>query len=255
MEFLRASMPKYLAERSVAVSGVHDLFRMTTRRYRPTFSRRARIHASTALLFVAWLGCAEDPAAPMTSKRPARKPEPVEDAGMQCPTFNADYRAQFKGCTADENCELVELQTSCRGTHAVYGVASADREEFDVCAPTRDSFTSCAGDPLPTRAEDGRIPAPDLHDVRARCIKGACQARIETRICGTSDRTCTADQLCVSLQNTMGTLDYECVDNPCAGQKLDCECAQPVCRRPDQTRVCTIELIGDADVYCKVERR
>ena len=207
-------------------------------------------------LAVSLLGCPED--APETKRATARKPKPIEDASVDpsaaCGKFDDDYRELFKACGTDADCELVDLQVNCRGTHAVYAVSSADREAFDRCAPTPDSFVGCTASPQPTRAEDGRIAAEDLRNVHARCIAGACQARVEERICGSTDLVCGAEQLCVSFQNNEGFIQFMCAENPCAGQRLDCECAQPVCFVEEQQRACGIDMIVDSDVYCKTER-
>jgi hypothetical protein len=188
------------------------------------------------LTFVAACGDASQ-TSKSSATNPRKKPEPpVEvDAGESCPLFDVDYRDQHKACQVDADCEAVLVQVSCSGTDKVFGVATELREEFD-------------------RAEDGRSSTkPDGSDAAARCIAGKCQSRIEERTCG--DAVCRGGALCVAFQDSAGTLEYECAPNPCTSM-LDCECATPVCElHSDQLRMCAIDRVADADVFCKTVRR
>jgi hypothetical protein len=175
---------------------------------------------------------------------------------MQCAAFNADYRSEFKACAVDDDCEVVSVQFGCLEQHGVYAVAKADREEFDRCLPDVENLTPCRFKPPPVRAENGRVVSADLHDVRARCVEGSCTARVEDRDCGSPERRCTSAQLCVSYQDTLGVTQFQCMNNQCGDEKLDCECAEPLCGMlGDAIRECAIDLVADSDVYCKIMLR
>jgi hypothetical protein len=213
---------------------------------------RAVSATALAVLLTVSVGCARDGGQEIAT-RPAKDPiaSEVEDAGMQCPKFDDDYRSDFKGCVVDGDCEVADVEFGCRGKRGIYGVATATRDEFDRCLPNTDLLRTCSTRSI-TRAEDGRVTAPDLHDVHARCIEASCQARIEERICGSSETVCAANQLCTSYQDAMGLTQFVCLDNPCLNQRLDCKCAAPVCSVPaDRMRSCAVDLIEDSDVYCK----
>lgn len=189
---------------------------------------------------------------------PAKDPDPleVEDAGMQCDRFNENYRAEFKACEVDADCEAVDVEFGCRAQHGVYGVAKVDRAEFDRCLPKPELLRPCQTGRSPTRAEDGRAVAEDLFGVHARCISGSCRTGIEEKRCGSTEKVCAKGQLCVAFLNAMGLTQYACADNPCVDQPLDCKCAEPVCSVPgEQLRMCAVELIEDSDVFCKAVSR
>ena len=162
------------------------------------------------------------------------------------------YRDRFKSCAVDTDCEVVTYAPRCNAMRA-YAVASAELDGYGECAPDSPCERATAG-----RAEDGRSIADveALSDVQPRCIDGMCEARVHTRVCGSAKLVCNEVEICVSLLNAMGTLEYQCTSNPCLGEVLDCSCAASVCKSGDRVvRVCTIEQIEDADIYCKAEGR
>lgn len=223
----------------------------------PTIHSRAHVHASASLLSLLLLiasGCKTDE----TRHAPAKDADPpeVEDAGMQCPAFNADYRNDFKACNADADCEIASLEYGCRERHGVFGVASSEREAFDECAPKSDDLPACQGRVLPARAEDNRVLAPDRQNVEARCYMHQCQSRLTERPCGGPDKICSRSQLCMSFQDAMGLPAYLCVDNPCGNGPLNCDCADPVCvSAGDGIYTCAVDQVEDSDVYCKRQQR
>jgi hypothetical protein len=230
--------------------------RLAPSHYSPVHLHNTAVWASLAILLTVSSGCSGSE----TDKRPATKPSArVEemDAGQQCERFDEDYRDAFKACTVDEDCEVADVEFSCHGAHGVFGVAKADRDEFDRCLPDPAKLRACPQGVVPVaRADDGRVPAPDLRDLHARCVAGSCRAQIEDRSCGSSENICTGTQLCISFQDAMGATQFQCTDNPCGPQKLDCECAESVCSGPaDKLRMCAVDLIDNADVYCKIVRR
>jgi hypothetical protein len=180
-------------------------------------------------------------------------PAAVVDAGESCPTFDPDYRDEYKACQVDADCEAVLVQVSCSGTRRSFGVATALRDLFDHCAPTADSFRACGTKASPTRTEDGRSSAKvDASDAVARCIAGMCQTRIEERECG--DKVCHGGQLCLAYQGSNGLVAYECADNPCTGV-LDCTCAESACKLGDnQLRMCAVDQVAESDVFCRPVR-
>jgi hypothetical protein len=229
--------------------------RLSACRYSRVHLHRA-VSTSLALLLTVSVGCASDK--PEMRTAPAKDPKPpeVEDAGMQCAVFDGDYRAAFKQCEVDDDCEAVAVEFGCRAKKAVFGIAKADRAEFDVCLPKTGSLRPCpSGTPL-MRAEDGRVAGADLYGVHARCISGNCRAQVEEQRCGSSEKVCAKGQLCVSYLDAMGLTQYECLDNPCLDQPLDCECAAPLCsQHTDQLRMCAVGLIEASDVFCKAVGR
>jgi hypothetical protein len=177
---------------------------------------------------------------------------------MQCGVFDDDYRAQFRSCEVDSDCQIVNVRLDCLGGRGVYGIASGDREEFERCLPDQVKLRKCPDSDKPPRAEDGRIAALDLRDVRPHCVAGQCRALVDERACGSTEHVCGPDQICVSHTNAMGVPAFDCVTNPCAGQQLDCaKCAHFACEALAGQLQCAVENLtdGTADVYCKVERR
>jgi hypothetical protein len=219
--------------------------------------RKRAVSTSLALLLTGIVGCANGDGREMRTA-PAIDPKPaeVEDAGMQCDKFDDDYRAEFNACEVDDDCEAVAVEFGCRAQLGVYGVATADRAEFDRCLPKAESLRACKSAPPPMRAEDGRVAAPDLFGVHPRCTSGRCRARIEEQHCGPTDKVCANRQLCISFLDAMGVTQYECLDNPCGDKPLECTCAEPVCSAPaDQLRACAVELVETSDVFCKTISR
>lgn len=229
---------------------------MTQARSVSTNRSRAHVHisfVSASLLLLISSGCKSDE----TKRAPAKDADPpeMEDAGPQCPVFNANYRDDFKACDTDADCEIASLEFSCQGHRGVYGVAKADREAFDECAPQDDDLPACQQRMSVTRAEDNRVLAPDLENVEARCYAHRCQSRVTERPCG-PDKTCSRTQLCMSFQNAMGIPDYVCVDNPCGNAPLDCKCADPVCVAAGASiHTCATDQVEQSDVFCRAEER
>jgi hypothetical protein len=216
--------------------------------------RYLRHAAPLLLLLTVSTGCKSEETAFKPSSDPKR-PRQVEDAGPQCPIFDARYRSQFKACNEDADCEVAEVEFGCAGKRGVYGVSSAAREDFDECVPQAESLRPCSH-PAPTRAEDNRVVRPELSGVEAHCIEGACQTRVGERPCGSGDLICTRSQLCVSFLSTLGVPQFTCVDNPCGADTLDCTCAEPVCVAAGmEQHTCAVDQIEDSDVFCKLERR
>lgn len=217
--------------------------------------RNAAVSTSLALLLTVSFSCAREE----TGRAPATRPRRpvVEDAGRQCPPFDAAYRDQFKACSVDADCEVAEVALGCRGKRGVYGVATAERDAFDSCAPEEDLLPACSGvHPPNTRAEDGRNAAPDRHDVEVRCNAGSCQSHIGERQCGSADLVCTQAQVCVSFLNLMGLTQFTCQTNLCGNQPLDCECVGSVCVAAGEGfHTCAVEQVVDSDVFCKRELR
>jgi hypothetical protein len=206
------------------------------------------------LLLAIGTGCAGDE----TDTKQASDPRPrkVVDAGPQCAPFNAAYRDDFKACEVDADCEVAEVESGCKGKLGVFGVATAQREEFNECVPDVDSLPACIGGQDPVRAEDKRVAAePDLANVEARCVEGSCQTQITERPCGSPELVCTRFQLCVSFLNA-GLPKFTCVDNPCGNKPLDCECAEDVCVAAGEgVHTCQAGAIEKSDVYCSLEKR
>ncbi len=228
-------------------------FRLPPNRYSHVHLHNA-LSASLFLLLTVSAGCSGGRETGTAPSRDRPKPEP-EDAGMQCPKFDEDYRDEFKACTSDDDCELADVPFGCDMQHGVYGVAKAVREEFDRCLPNPDELRACRIKPPILRAEDGRVASEDLHDVRARCVRGECRTRVEGRTCGT-ETVCTGIQLCVSYQDAMGVTQFSCMDNLCGDNPLDCKCAESLCVVPgDAMRMCATEQVETSDVYCKLVRR
>jgi hypothetical protein len=208
------------------------------------------------LLILLGSACAPDDeprttsASKKTDRRAAR--DPVKPA---CGEFDDEYRAAFKACDADADCEAVPVQVSCAGTYRVFGVASADLEGFLDCTPYY-GLELCPGQALPTRAEDGRVSSNEKRDdVEARCVEGKCQTHVATRPCGTNGKICNGGDLCVSSQGSAGALEYECIANPCAGKPLDCKCAEPVCQQgAGEAKMCAVDRVTESDVFCKAVR-
>jgi hypothetical protein len=226
--------------------------RLSPSRYSYVQLHNRAVSTSLALLLTVSVGCASDGREMRTAPAKDPKPREVDDAGMQCDRFDDDYRAAFRACEVDDDCEAVDVEFGCRAKHAVYGVAKVDRAEFDLCLPKPESLRACQGGPPPTRAEDGRAAAPELFDVHARCISGSCRARVEEKRCGSPEKVCASGQLCVSYLDATGLTQFECLDNPCLDQPLDCECASSVCiALTDQVRMCAVDLIDTSDVFCK----
>ena len=228
-------------------------FRLPPTRYSHVHLQNA-VSASLFLLLTVSAGCSSDRETGTAPARNRSKQEP--DAGMQCPAFNEDYRDEFKACTSDDDCELADVAFGCSTRHGVYGVAKAVRAEFDRCLPNPDELGSCSPKPPILRAEDGRVAADDLSDVRVRCVRGECRTRIEDRTCGATGTVCTCVQLCVSYQDAMGVTQFTCMDNLCGDRPLDCSCAGSICAAPgDAMRMCATVQIETSDVYCKVVLR
>jgi len=216
--------------------------------------RNAAVSTSLFLLLAIGIGCKGDETDTKRATDP--KPRKVVDAGPQCVPFDAAYRDDFKVCEVDADCEVAEVEFGCQGKRGVYGVATADREEFNECVPDAESLSACMGRQAPARAEDKRVAAPDLANVEARCVEGSCQTRITERPCGSPELVCTRVQLCVSFLNAMGVPQFTCVDNPCGNKPLDCECADPVCVAAGEgVHACAAGQVEDSDVFCKLERR
>jgi hypothetical protein len=180
---------------------------------------------------------------------PATDPDPQPS----CPRFDARYRDRYKSCSVDADCEIVTFQQRCSAMRA-YAVARAELEAFFECAP---QSNDCDAGVTAGRTEDGRSigDLEALTDVHARCVEGMCEARVETRSCGSTEKVCGAGEICVSSLNDSGGQDYQCAANPCLGEVLDCSCAESVCKAGGRLRVCAIDEIENSDVYCKVERR
>jgi hypothetical protein len=214
--------------------------------------RNAAVSTSLLLLLAISTGCAgeETDTKPSSNTRPRK----VVDAGPQCAPFNAAYRDDFKACEVDADCEVAVVESGCKGKLGVYGVATAQREEFNECVPDVDSLPACVGGQDPVRAEDKRVAAePDLANVDARCVEGSCQTRITEQPCGSL--TCTRFQLCVSFL-TAGLPQFTCVANPCGNKPLDCECAEDVCVAAGEgVHVCQAGQVENTDVFCKLEKR
>lgn len=224
----------------------------------PTRYSHVHVHqavsASLLLFLTVSAGCSSDRETGSAPSRDRPKQEP--DAGMQCPAFNDDYRDEFKACASDDECELADVPFGCNMKHGVYGVAKAVRAEFDRCVPNPDELEDCTTKPPILRAEDGRVASDDLSDVRARCVRGECRARVEDRACGTTGTVCTGIQLCVSYQDAMGVTQFTCMDNLCGDRPLDCSCAESLCVVPgDAMRMCATKEIVTSDLYCKVVLR
>src|SRR5262245_1126949 len=70
--------------------------------------------ASLLVLLTVSAGCSSDRE---TGTAPAKRPKKVqpapEDAGMQCPAFSPNYLDDFKACSSDDECELIEIISGC----------------------------------------------------------------------------------------------------------------------------------------------
>jgi hypothetical protein len=231
-------------------------FRLPPKRYSHVHVHNTAVSVSLLLVLTVIAGCGDGKeTARAPAADPRRRHEP-EDAGMQCASFSADYRSEFKACASDEDCEVVAVQYGCLQQRGVYAVSKADREEFDRCLPDVEKLNSCMFKPGPVRAENGRVVSEDLHDVHARCVAGSCTARVEERDCGSPELKCTSAQLCVSYQDMLGVTQFRCMDNPCGDERLDCECAESLCDTiGDAIRECAVDQIDTSDVYCKVVPR
>ncbi len=211
-------------------------------------------HVITLIALVLASACASDDEPPEFARRPrdTTDRQPSTDPADRCPSFDSEYRDRFKACEIDEDCAAVEVYTRCN-QRRIYATATGEQEAFLKCAPKRPG--TCTAEDMPTRAEDGRTTFEDLSNVHVRCLEGMCRSRVEERACGATDQTCGVGELCVSLMGTDGELEFVCTENPCEGESLACECAEPVCESEDRLRTCAIDQVIDSDVYCKNVQR
>lgn len=225
---------------------------------------------------IATISCGPGDMRPTTSVAPPEAPDAStamsqtdvtsmdDDAGgiahTQTCRFDLAFLTARKTCSTDDDCTLFDYQPSCCPTDVrVVGIARFELDEAEACAEAQRTC-GCDKEPLPDRAEDGRV-VNELSTVVARCIAGQCTSRVTQRECGNS-HICEPGELCVSYENVAGglppdpdskdnaILTYRCEPDPCH-DRLDCSCAKALCdARDDVPRKCEIKRSADADVVC-----
>jgi hypothetical protein len=171
-------------------------------------------------------GGAEDAGGAGAGTCPAQQPSPgtCAPSGLTCAYESGCCTSTFT-CNAgtwfiSSLCTPVECPPSAPASGSACD-ACANRElcRYGNCANTGETTTTA------TCAEDETWQVETLECAPFPC--GSTQ--------------CEADQLCVSNQS-------RCVDNPCEGQALSCECAQSACGEPSTGYVCS--GVSDRSILC-----
>jgi hypothetical protein len=184
-------------------------------------------------------------------------------AAGACSTFDAAFVESIKGCSIDTDCMKVRYQVDCCGANAWVGIRADRAAAMTACLATRPAFPACGCASMGDQAEDGRYTSFAGDEVGVSCVANRCLTHVTTRTCGvTTTTTCTANQVCVSYESTVGptsTVEYACVTNPCSA-KLDCTCGQAACNlRSDTSRTCRLPsgpgVTNIVDIGCQDNRQ